>query len=105
MVTLRLLFDDARYPDFSLDLWIPRDGLRRDAPTPAAAIREARGWLARAEAIMRQTARAAPAPAEPSPPAGGWPQRAPMTPAEWEVGPEDDDGDAPFDPSEEPRLL
>jgi hypothetical protein len=55
-VTLRLLFDDPRHPDFSLDLWLPRDAQRRNARTPAAAIREARGWLTRAEAILRRSA-------------------------------------------------
>jgi hypothetical protein len=53
-VTLRLLFDDARHPDFSLDLWLPADADRRHARQAAAAIREARSWLTRAEAIMRR---------------------------------------------------
>ena len=66
-VTLRLVFDDARHPDFDLDLWLPRDQLRRDARPPAMAIEEARGWLARAEAILRRpppapTVRSAPPP-------------------------------------------
>lgn len=53
-VTLRLIFDDAAHPDFELDLWLAEDALRRDARPPAAAIQEARGWLARAEAILRR---------------------------------------------------
>jgi hypothetical protein len=53
-VTLRLLFDDPRHPDFDLDLWLPEDETRRDSRPPAAAIEEARGWLARAEAIQRR---------------------------------------------------
>jgi hypothetical protein len=61
-VTLRLMFDDARHPDFSLDLWLPSDQLRKGAAPPAAAIREARGWLARAEAIMRRVSIQPPAP-------------------------------------------
>jgi hypothetical protein len=56
-VTLRLVFDDARHPDFELDLWPPRDRERRDAPS--AAIREARSWLARVEALLRRTPAAA----------------------------------------------
>jgi hypothetical protein len=60
-VTLRLVFDDAANPDFDLDLWLPVDALRRNAAPPAAAIEEARGWLARAEAILRR-AEAAPMP-------------------------------------------
>jgi hypothetical protein len=58
-VTLRLLFDDARHPDFILDLWVPRDGLGRHGRPAAAAIREARGWLIRSEAILRRSAPAA----------------------------------------------
>jgi hypothetical protein len=61
-VTLRLIFDDAANPDFDLDLWLPVDVLRRNAAPPAAAIEEARGWLARAEAILRR-AEAEPKPA------------------------------------------
>jgi hypothetical protein len=54
-VTLRLVFDDPRHPDFDLDLWLVRDLLRRDTLVPVAAIQEARSWLARAEAILRRT--------------------------------------------------
>jgi hypothetical protein len=53
-VSLRLVFDDPRHPDFILDLWLPRDEARRDSRPPSAAIEEARGWLARAEAILRR---------------------------------------------------
>jgi hypothetical protein len=53
-VTLRLVFDDARHPDFNLDLWLPEDESRRDARHPSAAIEEARSWLGRAEAILRR---------------------------------------------------
>ena len=55
-VTLRLIFDDAAHPDFELDLWLAEDALRRAARPPTAAIQEARGWLARAEAILRRPA-------------------------------------------------
>ena len=54
-VTLRLVFDDPRHPDFDLDLWLPQDQIRRDARPSSAAIEEARSWLARAEAILRRT--------------------------------------------------
>jgi hypothetical protein len=53
-VSLRLVFDDPRHPDFVLDLWLPEDEARRDVRPPAAAIEEARSWLARAEAILRR---------------------------------------------------
>ncbi len=58
-MSLRLVFDDPRHPDFILDLWLPEDEQRRDARPPSAAIEEARGWLARAEAILRRAPRVA----------------------------------------------
>lgn len=54
-VTLRLLFDDPRHPDFNLDLWLPRDQVRDNGHSPGAVIREARAWLGRCEAIMRRS--------------------------------------------------
>ncbi len=83
-VTLRLVFDDPRHPDFDLDLWIPGDEQRRESRSPADAMQEANRWLARCEAIVRRpqaprpAPRPAPAPA-PSPP----PEAAPVarTPA------------------------
>lgn len=62
-VTLRLLFDDPKSPDFELDLWLRGDEARRDDWSPRAAISEANRWLARVEAIVRRPARPAPAPA------------------------------------------
>lgn len=53
-VMLRLMFDDPRHPDFVLDLWLPEDEGRRHVRPPAAVIQDARGWLTRAEAIMRR---------------------------------------------------
>ena len=53
-VTLRLIFDDPRDPDFDLDLWLPQDQSRRDATGPGPAIQEARSWLARVDAILRR---------------------------------------------------
>jgi hypothetical protein len=67
-VTLRLMFDDVRYPDFSLELWVARDRLRRDAQPAAAVIREARTWLGRAEAAMRRAVPPNVPPAAPEPP-------------------------------------
>ena len=58
-VTLRLVFDDPRHPDFDVDLWTAGDQLRREAASPADAMVEANRWLARIEAILRKT-RAAP---------------------------------------------
>jgi hypothetical protein len=67
-ITLRLVFDDPRHPDFDLDLWMPGDEQRRESRSPADAVQEANRWLARCEAIVRrpQAPRAAPRPqAEP----------------------------------------
>ena len=52
-VTLRLIFDNPRDPDFDLDLWLPPDALRRDAITAAQAIQQGRSWISRVEAILR----------------------------------------------------
>jgi hypothetical protein len=56
-VTLRLLFDDPKFPDFELDLWLRGDEARRDDWSPRAAISEANRWLARVEAIVRRPVR------------------------------------------------
>ncbi len=63
-VTLRLIFDDPRYPDFELDLWRPGDEQRRESRAPSDAVKEANRWLARCEAIVRrpQAPRATPTP-------------------------------------------
>ncbi len=79
-VTLRLVFDDPRHPDFDVDLWTSGDQLLRVAASPAVALVEATRWLARTEAILRKpptapVVNAAPPPqdwdedeAEPEPP-------------------------------------
>ncbi|MCY1647979.1 hypothetical protein OVA11_13185 [Caulobacter sp. SL161] len=53
-VTLRLIFDDPRNPDFALDLWTPGDETRRETKSPAELMQEANRWLARCEAIVRR---------------------------------------------------
>ena len=55
-VVLRLVFDDAGHPDFQLDLWVPIDAERRHRQPAPVVIQEARGWLTRAEAILRRRA-------------------------------------------------
>lgn len=75
-VALRLIFDDARHPDFGLDLWLPPDEARRDRRPAPIVIQEARGWLTRAEVIMRRKA-FVPAPEvafEPAPPSPAPPE-------------------------------
>ncbi|MFZ0269132.1 hypothetical protein [Caulobacter sp.] len=53
-VSLKLIFDDPRHPDFELDLWLESDQLRRESRSPADAIQEANRWLLRADAIVRR---------------------------------------------------
>jgi hypothetical protein len=63
-VTLKLIFDDPRHPDFELDVWLEGDQQHRESRSPANAIQEANRWLLRADAIVRRPlapkARAAP---------------------------------------------
>jgi len=99
-VSLRLIFDDPRHPDFELDLWQSGDEQRRDSPAPADAVQEANRWLARCEAIVRrpQPPRAAPqvqapasvvaAPPEPAPAPAPVRRAAPPPPL---LFPDDDD--------------
>lgn len=97
-VTLRLIFDDPRNPDFDLDLWLRGDEARRDDWSPGAAIQESNRWLARADAILRRPPAPRPAPVVSTPPA---PRPAAATadePPPWD----DDDEPAEVDP---PRLL
>ena len=59
-VGLRLMFDDPRHPDFVLELWGPADarqahGQMAHGRTASTAIREARAWLARVEALLKRT--------------------------------------------------
>ena len=96
-VTLRLVFDDPRYPDFDLELWAAGDESRRDAPTAASCAQAANQWLARVEAIVRRPRSAPVVSASPPPPAPKVAKRAPTPPQEDEAPPpwddEDDDED------------
>lgn len=84
-VTLRLIFDDPRHPDFELHLWEAGDERRRSGASPAQAVKDANQWLARAESILRKP-RAGGAPAaHPSPP--------PPPAQQQEAPPWEDDGD------------
>lgn len=97
-VTLRLLFDDPRNPDFDLDLWLRGDEARRDDWSPQAAIQEANRWLARADAILRRPPAPKPAPVVSAPPPS--PSPAPID----DDPPWDDDEDE-VDDQDPPRLL
>jgi len=52
-ITLRLVFDDLRDPEFLLELWSEHDG-PPDDPGATHAIASARAWFARAEAVVRR---------------------------------------------------
>ncbi len=54
-VTLRLIFDNPRDPDFELELWPPIDPAKRERATVGEAIAAARRWISGVEAILRQT--------------------------------------------------
>jgi hypothetical protein len=107
-VTLRLVFDDPRYPDFDLELWTAGDEARRDAPTAAGCAQAANQWLARVEAIVRRPRSAPVVSASPPPPSPKVAKRAPAPPPEDEVPPWDDEEDdeapdlfdADYDPDE-----
>ena len=93
-VTLRLIFDDPRNPDFDLDLWLRGDEARRDDWSPQAAIQEANRWLARAEAILRRPPAPRPSAAaaviqSPPPPPSPPPRQEPVD----DDPPWDDEGD------------
>lgn len=107
-VTLRLIFDDPRNPDFELDLWLRGDEDRRDDWSPRAAIQVANRWLARVEAIVRRPARPVPPP-EATPtlvaaPRAAEPVRTPPrrtpTPAD-ETPPKDGEPEFDFGPDRE----
>jgi hypothetical protein len=66
-VRLRFIFDDARYPDFDLALWLEEDRGRRKTLTAAEAVHEANSWISRTEALLRRPT-AKPAPVAPRPP-------------------------------------
>lgn len=75
-VRLRLVFDDARYPDFVMDLWLPQDDGRRGAMSSAEAVAEGNRWVARVEAVLRRPVLRRDPPATNPPPA-----MAPAAPA------------------------
>jgi hypothetical protein len=100
-VTLRLIFDNPRDPDFDLDLWLPPDSLRRDTASPAKAIQQGRTWLARVDSLLRLAAqpKVEPRVATPPPPT---PVVAPEPPP-WEDD-DDEDEDLRLD-RDEPDLF
>lgn len=101
-ITLRLVFDDARYPDFEIAMWSPGDEARRRAPSPAEAIQEANRWIARVEAILRRAAPPRPA-AAPPPQAQAQAQPQRVAPPPQDAPPWDDEAESPPRPAARAR--
>lgn len=104
-VTLRLVFDDPRYPDFDLQLWSAGDETRREAISAPQAAQAANQWLARIEAIVRRpraVVSAAPPPPAPKPPPRPAPPPVEDEPPEIDDAPPWDDKD---DSDDGPRDL
>lgn len=55
-VTLRLVFADARWPEFELELWGPTSVSRDREQSAADAIKLGRRWLAHVDAVLRRPA-------------------------------------------------
>lgn len=53
-VTLRLIFADARWPEFELELWGPDSVARARDLTAADAIKLGRRWLAHVDAVLKR---------------------------------------------------
>jgi len=53
-VTLRLIFADARWPEFELELWGPDSVARSGDFSPAEAMKLGRRWLAHVDAVLRR---------------------------------------------------
>ncbi|PIB93060.1 hypothetical protein [Caulobacter sp. FWC2] len=92
-VTLRLIFDDPRHPDFALELWAPGDEQRRESRSPGELMQEANRWLARCEAIVRR-----PLPPRPTQPTAAPVVAARPAPIPEPVDYEDEDEDDDFRP-------
>jgi hypothetical protein len=61
-VTLRMMFADARFPEFELDLWGPQSAFRTRGGAASDAVRAGRRWLAHADAVVRRPRAEVPAP-------------------------------------------
>lgn len=76
-IGLRLYFEDPHHPDFDLDLWFAGDETRRKPVTATEALKEAKRWMTRIEAVLRRAParRARPTPPAPEPQAAATPLR------------------------------
>jgi len=95
-VSLRLIFDDPRHPDFEIALWPQPSGRRGGAAGPRETVAEANRWLARVEALLRR-------------PGGGAavvrPEAPPAAAREPEPPPWEDDEDFEDEAEEDQRRL
>jgi len=82
-ISVRLVFDDVRYPDFELELIRPDDG----PMDPAPCVDAARKLFSHVEAIIRQPPAIASRPAEPDlpPPQAQAPPRPPPIPPDLDL--------------------
>lgn len=94
-VTLRLIFDDPRHPDFALELWAPGDEQRRESRSPGELVQEANRWLARCEAIVRRPLPPRPVKPETAPVVAARPAPPPEPPASFDDEDDEDDFRAP----------
>ncbi len=90
-VTLRLVFDDPRHPDFALELWAPGDEQRRESRSPGELMQEANRWLARCEAIVRRPLPPRPMKPEPAPVVAARPAPPPEPPESLDYDEDDED--------------
>lgn len=68
-VALRLIFGDARFPEFELELWGARSAMRSGGQTASDAVRLGRRWLAHIDAVLKQPKPKPQTPPPPPPPA------------------------------------
>ena len=54
-VALRLIFADARFPEFELALWGHRSAYGRKDESPADAVRSGRRWLSHVDAVVKRS--------------------------------------------------
>jgi hypothetical protein len=54
-VALRLIFADARFPEFELDLWGRRSSYAGKNQSPADAVRTGRKWLSHVDAVVKRS--------------------------------------------------
>jgi hypothetical protein len=87
-VTLRLVFDDPRHPDFTIDLWV-FDPRARHQPPPAETVKMANRWISGLESLLRRHAPKVAAPPPPPPPPAPLFDQGDEEPPPWDDAPDD----------------